>query len=138
MSTALLCLLGFVGWTLLLLISIGVIRVSHVLTGARRPNEFPGGERHGSDRYWRLNRAHANCLENLPIFAALVLVAAAADVSEPRLGQLAVVILAGRVGQSVAHISSGRNLAVNVRFAFFLSQLVCFVWMGILIARTRL
>ncbi len=135
MSTALLCLLGFVGWTMALLLSIGVVRVSEVATGTRKPNEFPSGERHGGDRYWRLNRAHANCVENLPVFAAIVLAAAAVGVDEAGFSQLAVLVLLARIGQSLTHIASGSNMAVNVRFGFFGLQVVSFIWMGIITAR---
>ena len=68
MTVPLWCLLGYVAWTLLLLLGIGAARSAQVLTGARRANEFPAGERHGGDAYWRLNRAHLNCLEFIPLF----------------------------------------------------------------------
>lgn len=48
---------------------------------------------------------------------------------------MATVVLVARVGQSLAHISSGRMMAVNVRFAFFLTQLVSFALMAVAIYR---
>jgi uncharacterized MAPEG superfamily protein len=132
MTIPLWCLLGFVLWTLVLLSGIGIARVAQVATGRATPNAFPAGVPHGSDAYWRLNRAHLNCLENLPLFASVVLVATVAGIHSPTLDTLARVYLGARVCQSLAHLSSGGTVAVNVRFAFFLTQVGClvgFVWM---------
>jgi uncharacterized MAPEG superfamily protein len=127
MTTPLWCLLGFVAWTLVLLASVAGARVGAVLRGEKRPGEFPSGVPHGSDRYWRLNRAHLNCVENLPIFGAVVLVATVAAIRAPVLDTLARTYLAARVGQSLVHVASGSGMAVNVRFTFFLVQVGCVV-----------
>lgn len=131
MTTPLWCLVGFVSWTLVLLTLIGFARVSKVVAGTAKPTDFTAGVPHGSDAYWRLNRAHLNCLENLPLFASVVLVATVAGIHSLTLDTLARVYLGARVGQSLAHLSSGGTVAVNVRFAFFLTQVGClvgFVW----------
>jgi uncharacterized MAPEG superfamily protein len=125
MTTPLWCLLGFILWTLLLLTGIGVARVSQVVAGSAQPNSFTSGVPHGSDSYWRLNRAHMNCLENLPLFAAVVLTAAVLGINNSTLDTLAVVFLLARIGQTTAHLSSGGVMAVNVRFTFFLTQIGC-------------
>jgi uncharacterized MAPEG superfamily protein len=134
MTVPLWCLLGYVAWTLLLLLGIGATRSAQVLTGARRANEFPSGERHGGDAYWRLNRAHLNCLEFIPLFAAVALVAAVAGVDTPALDRLAVVALVARVGQSTTHLASTSHHAVLVRFSFFVAQVLCLVGMGATLA----
>ncbi len=131
MTVPLWCLVGFVLWTLVLLFGVAGARVSKVLAGRASPGDFPSGVPHGTDAYWRLNRAHLNCLENLPLFAAVVLTARVANVIGPTLDVLAVVYLAARIGQSLAHVSSGSAIAVNVRFTFFLIQIGCligFIW----------
>ena len=133
MTTPLYALMGFFFWTMALLLAIAAVRVSKVLAGAAAPNSFPAGVPHGSDAYWRLNRAHANCLENLPLFAAVVLVGATAGIESSTFDMLARVYVAARIPQSLAHISSGSNLAVNVRFAFFATQLVCILWMALIV-----
>ena len=130
MTTPLLCLLGFAGWAILLVLALGVVRVSQVLSGKKKANEFPSGTPHGSDREWRLNRAHMNTLENLPIFATIVLVGGVAGATSGRLDLLAEIVLAGRIGQSLTHIAAGSNLAVNVRFSFFGAQLVAWILMA--------
>jgi uncharacterized MAPEG superfamily protein len=129
MTTPLWCVVGFVAWTLVLLLAIAFARVGAVLTGVKKANEFPSGVPHGGDFYWRLNRAHLNCLENLPIFAAVVLVATVAGLRAPMLDTLARTYLGARIGQSITHVSSGSVIAVNVRFTFFLVQVVCLIWM---------
>jgi uncharacterized MAPEG superfamily protein len=135
MTTPLSCLLGFVTWTLVLLLGVGFTRVGAVLRGQKRANEFPSGVPHGGDAYWRLNRAHMNCVENLPLFASVVLVATVAGVKVALLDTLARVYLAARIGQSVAHVSSGSAMAVNVRFTFFLVQVGCLIGFLVTIAR---
>jgi uncharacterized MAPEG superfamily protein len=137
MTTPLWCLLGFIAWTLVLLTAIAFTRVGAVLTGAKKANEFPSGVPHGGDAYWRLNRAHMNCLENLPMFAAVVLTAAVAGIHAPMLGTLAQTYLAARIGQSVTHVMSGSVIAVNVRFTFFVVQCACLIWMLLVIWTTR-
>jgi uncharacterized MAPEG superfamily protein len=134
MTTPLWSLLGFVVWTACLVLAIGLYRVPKVLMGQARAGSFTGGVPHGPERYWRLNRAHLNCVENLPLFAAVVLTATVARISHPAIDTLAVVYLIARVGQSTAHISSGRDMVINVRFTFFLTQLTCLLAMIIFIA----
>jgi uncharacterized MAPEG superfamily protein len=87
---------------------------------------------HGTDTYWRLNRAHLNCIENLPIFGVVVLTAHAAGVD---VGSLAAGVLAARIAQSLAHLSSGRSRVILVRGTFFVVQLVLILAMLVLTAR---
>jgi uncharacterized MAPEG superfamily protein len=134
MKVPLLSLVGFAVWAVFLVLSIGAYRVTQVLLRQVPPNGFPSGTPHGGDRYWRLNRAHVNTLESLPIFGALVLSAVLAGVQGPLVDQLAMTVLGARIGQSTAHVAGGSNLHVNVRFAFFAVQIVCFLWLAILIA----
>lgn len=120
-------LLGFVTWTLLLvLVGTGVPRISAVLRKQARPNSFNPSVPHGTDRYQRSMRAHLNCVENLPVFAALVLLGAVRAVPGELFQWAAFAVLPARVLQSVVHIASGRSRAVLVRFAFFSIQLLCF------------
>ncbi len=124
-----LALLAFAAWTLLLGLVVVTSRALLVVTGRKRSTDFPSGQQHGSDPYWRLNRAHANAVENLPIFAAIVLGGAALGVSSPRLATLATVVMIARIAQTSLHVSSGRALIINLRATAFITQLVCFAWM---------
>ena len=75
MTIPLWCLTGFAAWTLLLVFSVISWRSVMVLRGQKLPNEFTPGVPHGPELYWRINRAHLNAAENLPVLAAVVLVA---------------------------------------------------------------
>jgi len=129
-------LLLFAGWTLAtLLATVGVYRWSRILTGRAALSEFRADEPHGNDWYRRAMRAHANCVENLPVYAAIVVAIVASGVQSPTLDMLAVVLLAARVLQTVTHVAVPQTDAVvGVRFAFFFIQIVCMAGMGILVA----
>lgn len=138
MTVPLWCLLGFAAWSLLLVsFGIGAWRVAQVLVGGAKPNAFPADVPHGPDWYRRLIRAHANCVENLPVFGAVVLVGHVTGLTDGTFATLAQVYLGARVLQSLTHISSGRSLVVNIRFTFFLVQLACVGWMMVLVAGGR-
>jgi len=75
----------------------------------------------------RVTRAHLNCLENLPVFAALV---AAAGLSQ-QLGIMestAMCVLYARIAQSVVHMISANLPMVLVRGGFFFVQVVLMGW----------
>lgn len=129
-------LLGFAGWTLgVLLGTVGLYRWSRILTRRAEIRVFRADAVEGEDWYRRAMRAHANCVENLPVYAAIVVTALAAGVDAPLLDGLALALLGARVVQSVVHIAfEETNAAVSVRFAFFFVQLVCMAWMGVYVA----
>ncbi len=116
---------------MLLVLSVGLVRVSQVLTGKAGAGDFIAGSPHGGEAYWRLNRAHLNCCENLAIFAALVLAAEVVGHSSPAFDCMAMVYLGARVVQSLIHISSGSDWAIRFRFTAYLVQFVCAVCMGL-------
>lgn len=121
MSPSALALLGFAGWQLLLLTGIGAMRVSLVLGGKRAANQFLPDGSDVSAFSNRLCRAHANCYENLPIVASVLLLAmlqGKGGVTDP----LALWLLAARVAQSVTHLVSTSKIAVLLRFSFFAVQ----------------
>src|SRR5256885_16509731 len=104
MTIPLWSLLAMVTWTMALVIAISMYRRGQVELGRKRDNEFPSGVPHGTDRYWRLNRAHVNCVENLPLFASVVLVAHVAHIQNSTLDLLSIVYVGARGGQSTVHI----------------------------------
>ena len=137
MSPSALSLVGFAAWTLVLLIAMAVLRSSLTLSGRRAANSFAPDGADVSPFANRLCRAHANCYESLPTFASLILVAAVSghgDVTDT----LAPWALAARIGQSTAHLVSTSSLGVQVRFAFFLPQVVIQVIWAIALLRIAL
>ena len=83
----------------------------------------------------RLARAHANCLEGLPVFGGLLVVALVtgrSDVTDP----LAPWLLGARIVQSGIHLASTSVAAVNARFTAFAVQMAIAVyWAWALIVR---
>jgi uncharacterized MAPEG superfamily protein len=130
-------LLGFAAWTaILLLTTIGVYRWSRILTGRAQVREFRADGTGGDDWYKRAIRAHANCIENLPVFGAIVLALYASGVGGPVIDYLSVAILAARIMQSLTHVCLEQTNAVaTVRFAFFFVQFASFLALIILIVR---
>ena len=135
MSLPLWMLLAFAGWTLLVLLAgVGVRRWLLIFAGRAALASFPGDTPHGSEAYRRAVRAHANCIENLPVFGAIVLTAAVAGLTPPHMGALAVATMVGRIVQTSIHmLLPETNATVTVRFSFFLLQVLAMMAMGILV-----
>ena len=131
MTVPLWALLGFAAWTVLLLLgTVGVYRWSRILTGRVPIREFRADSIEGEDWYKRAMRAHANCVENLPVFGAIVLVLYASGIDSPAASAVSAVILAARVAQSLVHVSFVQtNAVVSVRFSFFTVQIAGFAWL---------
>ena len=122
-------LLGFAAWTLaLLMATVGVYRWVNILLSKARIASFRSDQLEGEDWYRRGTRAHANCIENLPVFGAIVYVITAIGLQGPMVDTLCIAILAARICQSTVHVSHVQTDAlVAVRFSFFSVQLVCFL-----------
>jgi uncharacterized MAPEG superfamily protein len=131
--TALQALLGFTAWTVLLITAVFLYRGVRFLTGTPI-NHWPRGAKPGDDAQLvrRMEDAHANCLENLPVFAAIVLAAAALGKLDA-IAALAPWVLYARVGQSLTHLVGVGQPHVLVRASFWSAQLALFIWMLILL-----
>ncbi len=130
MSHTLLALLGFICWTLALLVLMEVIRSKLVLTGEVAANGFNPENSNLSPFMQRLARAHANCLEGLPVFGGLMVFAVLAgksSVTDP----LAYALLAARILQSTIHLASTSSTAVTARFAAFAVQMSIAVYWAV-------
>ena len=140
MTIPLWVLLIFALWTLLTLFgSVGVYRWSRILTGRASISEWRADEVQGADWYRRAMRAHANCVENLPVYGAIVLAITAAAISNHVLDWAAIVLIVCRVSQTVVHISfRPTNFATTLRFIFFAAQAVCMIVMGVTVAIAHL
>lgn len=137
MTMAVWMLLGFAAWTVLLLLStVGIYRWTRILTGRVPMRDFRADQVEGEDWYRRSMRAHANCIENLPVFGAIVLAIHVAGVGGPTVDFLSIGILAARVAQSLVHVCLVQtNIVTAVRFAFFLLQIVSFLALMIMVIR---
>jgi uncharacterized MAPEG superfamily protein len=127
MNATTLALTGFIAWTLLLLVLMEALRSQLVLTRRVRANGFQPDNANLSPFMQRLARAHANCLEGLPVFGGLMLVALITErsaLTDP----LAPWLLAARVVQSVIHLVSLSATAVTLRFTAFSVQMAIGVY----------
>jgi uncharacterized membrane protein YecN with MAPEG domain len=134
-----LMLVGFAAWTLLLLLTtVGSYRLSRVFRGLAGMSDVPADRVEGQDWYVRAMRAHANCVENLPVFAVLVYALRACGIEHPAVGPLCAVILAARIPQSLVHVCLAQtDRVVSIRFTFFFIQFLGFSALTALIALHR-
>jgi uncharacterized MAPEG superfamily protein len=127
MSPTLTALTGFVAWSLFLLVLMEIIRSKLVVTRAIQANGFVPDNSNLSPFMQRLARAHATCLEGLPIFGGLMVVATLSGksaVTDP----LAYTFLGARILQSLVHLGSVSSAAVIVRFSAFSVQMAIGVY----------
>ena len=131
-------LLGFAIWTVFLLLStVGVYRWTRILTGRVPIREFRADKVEGEDWYKRAMRAHANCVENLPVFGAIVFVLYVSGTGGALVNALCITVMAARVIQSLIHVSVPQtDNAVSFRFTFFFIQIICFLWLSLIVVTT--
>jgi uncharacterized MAPEG superfamily protein len=122
-------LLGFTGWTLLLVIGVFLYRGIRFL-GGTPINSWPRSYKPVDDAplVKRMEDAHANCLENLPLFAVIVLSAGLLGRLDA-IAALAPFVLYARIGQSLVHLIGTGKFLVLVRASFWSVQVVLFVLM---------
>ncbi|NUO51406.1 MAG: MAPEG family protein [Polyangiaceae bacterium] len=124
-------LLAFASWTLFILMAtVGIYRWALILTGRAEIKAFRADDVHGSDFYKLAMRAHANCVENLVVYAAIVVVLFAAGLDRTFLDVMALVILGARIVHTAIHVAlSQTNVVAGFRFGFFFIQLLCMLGM---------
>ena len=127
--TAIQALLGFAAWTALLVFGVFIYRGLRFVTGTPI-NSWPRGAKLSGDAAFvrRMEDAHANCLENLPVFAVIVLSASAVGRLDT-IAALAPWVLYARIGQSLMHLTGVGQLQVLVRATFWSVQLGLMMWM---------
>ena len=126
--TGITAVLGFALWTLLLVFISVNWRVLEVLRG-KGINSW--GRNDGIPVpaiVMRMQHAHLNCLENLPIFAILVF-AAAFMAKSTVVDSLACYVLAARIAQSSVHLLGTSQALVFIRATFYVLQVVMFFYM---------
>ena len=129
-TPSVIALTGFIAWALLLLVLMEAIRSWLVLSGKVAANGFTPDNANLSPFMQRLARAHANCVEGLPIFGGLLLLAIITERAEIT-DSLAYLFLGVRVFQSLVHLVSLSPVAVTIRFSAFAVQMVIAVYWAI-------
>ncbi len=122
MSNTYYALTGFVSWALFLLVLMEAIRTYLVATKRVAANGFAPDNSGLSPFMQRLARAHANCIEGLPIFSGLLAIAimtSRTEITDP----LAFWLFGARIVQSIIHLISISPMAVSLRFTAFAIQM---------------
>jgi uncharacterized MAPEG superfamily protein len=119
----------YAAWTLLLPIAYAAIRVPLIAAGRKRADNWERGKPNDDPAVLaRAKNAHLNCIENFPVFAAVVLVAAL-------IGKIAIAdavaayVLYARVAQSIVHIIGTSLVLIALRGAFYFVQVVLIFYM---------
>lgn len=128
--TAFTAVLLYAAWTLLLpIIYAGTVRVPSIASGRRRADHWERGKPNDDPAVLaRMKNAHLNCVENFPVFAAIVVVAAL-------LGKIAIAdavagyVLYARIAQSVAHMIGTSLPLIALRGFFYAAQVGLMFWM---------
>ncbi len=128
MTAAVTALVGFAGWTLVLALIMVSFRIVNSFGGAKIAlNQFSpaGDDLPGFGR--RITRAHLNCIETLPVFAALVAAAGFSNQWSVMEGTVMYVLYA-RLGQSVVHMISTAIPMVYLRGGLFTVQVLLLLY----------
>lgn len=129
MSATAVSLILYILWTLILLIVLIAGRTLLISRGQKEVNSFRPDGADVSDVMQRLTRAHANCVESFPVVAGVLLLALVLNMQHLT-DALAYVVIGARIIQSLIHWISGTVLAVQLRFATFMVQIViCGYWL---------
>lgn len=132
MNATIIALIGYISWTLGLLLLLAMYRTSLVLRRKRSANGFKADGSDSPPFGQRLTRTQANCVESFAFIGGLMLLALATDSAAITNG-LAYILLLARLGQSLSHLISTSLLAVQIRFVFFLVQVaICIYWISLL------
>ena len=123
------CLLLCVLWTIGLVVALTIARFRHLARGGTvREFGIPDDRR----LIWRLYRAHQNALENVPLFAIVVLAVTVRGIGGPAVDGLAVLFLLARVAHTLVHAAPGAGLPGNRRLGLLAIQLACVAGLAVL------
>ena len=127
--TAITALLLFAAWTLTLMFVYVGYRTALVLTATKLANSWTRGQPTDDPPFiTRAQHAHLNCVENLPVFAAIVLAAHA--VGKPSVADsVSSFVLYARLAQSGVHLVGTTPSLVFVRAVLFTVQALLYLYM---------
>jgi uncharacterized MAPEG superfamily protein len=120
----------FALWTLLLMLTAVAWRIFEILRGKPADSWTRGRDTPRPAFIARTEHAHMNCVENLPVFGALVLVAAVLG-KTPAIDAYAPIVLYARVAQSLTHLAGVNHALVLLRATFFTVQVALMAWIAL-------
>lgn len=127
--TGMTALLYFTVLTLAVMFIYVGYRVALVLTFKKKANEWTRGQPTGDPAFiTRASHAHMNLVENLPVFAVIVLAAAVLN-KNAVVDAVACYFLAARLAQTTVHLISTAPMMVFLRANLFIVQVALCLWM---------
>ena len=128
-------LMYYVLWTIVVLLMYVGHRVPLILIGKKSGDAWTRGKPTDDLAFFvRAQHAHANIVENIALFAAVVLAAAALGRNGVVDG-LACWVLYARIGQSVVHLLGTSTPLVLVRATLFVVQIGLIAYMAFQLTR---
>ena len=127
MPTSISVLIGFVGWTIVLVLGYVNYRLFKIGGGQPADSWTRGNPSNDPDVIKRMQNAHLNCVENLPLYGGVVLAGLATN-------QLAIIdplagwYLAARIAQSVVHVIQVSHWAVMIRGTLWTVQMLLLLY----------
>jgi uncharacterized MAPEG superfamily protein len=121
--TGITALLLYAAWTLLLMFTYIAYRVAMTAQGTPADSWTRGRSAAVPTFVTRAEHAHTNCVENLPVFAAVVLAAYALGKAQVA-DHAASYVLAARLAQSTVHLIGVSSWLVIIRATFFTIQVL--------------
>ena len=130
MTESLQVLIYLILWTMALAAIAPMYRSVLVMSGKRTADSFPRSGHECPDWCKRVLDAHANAIENLPLYIG-VFVAAYASSKVNILDQIACYYLFARIAQSVVHLAGINHYLVLARFTFWIVQIALLAYAAI-------
>jgi len=119
----------YAAWMPLLTLVYAGFRVPLILTMRKRADSWTRGRTIDDPPFIvRAHHAHLNCVENFPVFAAVVIVAALMGKS-PIVDRFAATVLYARIGQSAVHLIGTSFALIMIRATLFVIQLGLILYM---------
>lgn len=126
--TGLTAVLLYAAWTLLLPLVYAGFRVPLILSGKKSGDHWERGQPVDDPPILVRGKSHhLNCLENFPVFAAVVFVAAFLAKS-PIVDAIAAYVLYARIAQGIVHLIGTSLPLILVRATFYIIQVVLILY----------
>jgi len=130
MNTSVLVLIGYVLFTMALVLTVVTYRIIRIAGGKPADSWARGKPATDPDIIQRMSHAHINCLENLPLYAGLVIAAGLTN-RLPVIDGLAAMFFAARILQSAIHVIQVSHWMVLIRGTFWTIQMVLLIYWAV-------
>ena len=119
----------YAAWTLLLSISYAIFRVPMIARGTKGADHWERGKPiDDPPLLLRARNAHANCVENFAVFAAVVIIATLIG-RTALVDALAGYVFFARIGQSLSHLAGTSMALIALRGTFHAIQVLTILYM---------